>query len=142
MIAYLGLFTSALVAATILPMQSEAVLAGLLIAASHPASILVIVATTGNVIGSVINWYIGRYLLKFRDKRWFPGSGRQLERAQNWYGRYGRWSLLGSWLPVIGDPLTVVAGLMREPLISFLALVTLAKATRYILLAAATLAWL
>lgn len=142
MIAYIGLFISAFVAATVLPMQSEAVLVGLLVAASHPISVLVIVATIGNVLGAVINWYLGRYLLIFREKRWFPSSQHQLERAQNWYRRYGRWSLLGSWLPIVGDPLTVVAGLMREPLISFVVLVTIAKGTRYILLAAVTLAWL
>jgi membrane protein YqaA with SNARE-associated domain len=142
MIAYIGLFISAFVAATVLPMQSEAVLVGLLVAASHPTSVLVIVATIGNVLGAVINWYLGRYLLVFREKRWFPSSQHQLERAQNWYRRYGRWSLLGSWLPIVGDPLTVVAGLMREPLISFVVLVTIAKGTRYILLAAVTLAWM
>lgn len=142
MIAYVGLFLSALVAATILPMQSEAVLVGLLIEGSHPVSALILVATLGNVLGAVINWYIGRYLLRFKGKRWFPSSDRQLARAQHWYGRYGRWSLLGSWLPFIGDPLTIAAGLMREPLASFLLLVTVAKAGRYILLAGATLAWL
>jgi membrane protein YqaA with SNARE-associated domain len=142
MIAYFGLFISAFLAATILPMQSEAVLVGLLVAASHPVSVLVIVATLGNVLGAVINWHLGRYLLIFREKRWFPSSQGQLERAQNWYKRYGRWSLLGSWLPVVGDPLTGIAGLMREPFISFLVLVTIAKGTRYVLLAAVTLAWL
>lgn len=142
MIAYLGLFLAAFAAATIFPFQSEAVLAGLLVAAVHPVILLVAVATLGNVLGSVVNWYLGRSLLTFRDRRWFPASGRQLDRAQAWYGRYGRWSLLGSWLPVIGDPLTVVAGLMREPIGSFLLLVTIAKGARYILLAAATLAWL
>lgn len=142
MIALSGLFLAAFAAATIFPFQSEAVLAGLLVAASHPAALLVAVATLGNVLGSVVNWVLGRYLLAFRDRRWFPVSAPQLARAQDWYGRYGRWSLLGSWLPVIGDPLTVVAGLMREPLPSFLLLVTIAKGARYILLAAATLAWL
>ena len=142
MIAYVALFLSALVAATILPMQSEAVLAGLLIAGSHPASILLIVATTGNVLGSLINWYLGRYLLHFKNRRWFPASDAQLERAETWYRRYGRWSLLGSWLPVVGDPLTVAAGLMREPLGPFLLLVTVAKGARYLVLAALTLAWL
>ncbi len=136
MIAYIGLFASALVAATLLPMQSEAVLAGLLAAAQHPASMLILVATVGNVLGSVINWSMGRYVLRYRDRWWFPGSERQLDRAQGWYRRYGRWSLLGSWLPVVGDPITVVAGLMREPLVPFLCLVTLAKGTRYLVLAA------
>ena len=142
MIAYVALFLSALVAATILPMQSEAVLAALLVAGAHPASLLLIVATTGNVLGSLINWYLGRYLLHFKDRRWFPASDARLEHAQTWYRRYGRWSLLGSWLPIIGDPLTVAAGLMREPLAPFLVLVTIAKGTRYIVLAALTLAWI
>jgi membrane protein YqaA with SNARE-associated domain len=141
-IAYAGLFLAALVAATVLPMQSEAVLVGLLVAGKHPAGALILVATVGNVLGSVINWYLGRFLLRYRDRRWFPVSGRQLARARVWYRRYGRWSLLGSWLPVVGDPLTVAAGLMREPLGPFLALVTIAKAGRYLALAAATLAWL
>ncbi|SFE18203.1 membrane protein YqaA, SNARE-associated domain [Sulfitobacter brevis] len=142
MIAYLSLFAAALVAATILPMQSEAVLVGLLATSTHPVAALILVATVGNVLGSVINWYLGRYLLNYKDRRWFPTSERQLARAQGWYHRYGRWSLLGSWLPLIGDPLTVVAGIMREPLGPFLILVTIAKASRYLVLAAATLAWL
>ena len=142
MISYVVLFTSALVAATILPMQSEAVLVGLLAAGGHPAFALIITATVGNVLGSVINWYLGRSFRRFEGRRWFPGSGSQLERAQSWYRRYGRWSLLGSWLPVVGDPLTVVAGLMREPLAPFLLLVTIAKGSRYLVLAALTLAWL
>lgn len=141
MIAYVGLFASALVAATILPMQSEAVLAGLLAAGGRPAVLLIVVATVGNVLGSVINWYLGRVLLRFKDRRWFPSSDVQLERAQRWYARYGRWSLLGSWLPVIGDPLTVVAGVMREPLGPFLLLVTVAKGGRYLVLAALVLSW-
>ena len=142
MIAYIGLFFSALIAATILPMQSESVLVGLLLASAYPVSTLIIVATVGNVLGSVINWYLGRYLLRFQQRRWFPCSGPQLSRAQNWYRRYGRWTLLGSWLPIVGDPLTVVAGVMREPLLPFLLLVTITKGTRYLVLAAITLAWL
>jgi membrane protein YqaA with SNARE-associated domain len=141
-IAYVGLFFSALIAATVLPMQSEAVLLGLLATKQYPVSILLVVATVGNVLGAVINWYLGRFLLGYKERRWFPTSEHQLARAQGWYRRYGRWSLLGSWLPVVGDPLTVVAGLMREPFGSFVLLVTIAKGTRYLLLAAAALAWL
>ena len=141
MIAYVGLFISALIAATILPMQSEAVLVGLLIEGSRPVVTLLLVATVGNVLGSVINWYLGRFSLRFKDRRWFPTSDDQLARAEGWYRRYGRWSLLLSWVPIVGDPLTVVAGVLREPLGSFLVLVTLAKGTRYVLLAALTLAW-
>jgi len=142
MIAYISLFASALIAATILPMQSEAVLVGLLLGGNHSVIVLLIVATTGNVLGSVINWILGRFALRFKNRSWFPASDTQLARAENWYRRYGRWSLLGSWLPIIGDPLTVVAGVLREPLGSFVILVTIAKATRYLVLAAITLAWM
>lgn len=141
MIGYIGLFLSALVAATVLPMQSEAVLAGLLLSGDRSVTVLLLVATVGNVLGSVINWVLGSYLLRFKDSRWFPSNDQQLERAQSWYRRYGRWSLLGSWLPVVGDPLTVVAGVMREPLVPFLLLVTLAKGARYVVLAALVLSW-
>lgn len=142
MIAYFGLFASALIAATILPMQSEAVLVGLLATGDYSVAVLLLVATVGNVLGAVINWWLGRYLLRFRDRRWFPVSQTQLTRAEGWYHRYGRWSLLGSWLPIIGDPLTVVAGVLREPIGPFLLLVTLAKGGRYVVLVMATLAWL
>ncbi len=142
MLAYLGLFASALIAATVLPMQSEAVLVALLFQGDRSVLILLIIATLGNVLGSVINWVLGRFLLRFQDHRWFPASEAQLLRAENWYRRYGRWSLLGSWLPVVGDPLTVIAGVLREPLPSFLLLVTIAKGARYTVLAGITLAWL
>jgi len=139
-IAYIGLFLSALVAATLLPMQSEAVLVALLLQGDHTVALLLAVATVGNVLGSVINWGLGRFALRYRHARWFPASEAQLERAQIWYSRYGRWSLLGSWLPIVGDPLTLVAGMMRTPLPGFVLLVTIAKGTRYVLLAALTLA--
>jgi membrane protein YqaA with SNARE-associated domain len=136
----LGLFMSAFGAATLLPLQSEAVLVGLLLLDAHPAWLLVAIATAGNVLGSVVNWLLGRYIEHFRDRRWFPITDAQRHRAQTFYHRYGRWSLLLSWVPIIGDPLTVVAGLMREPLHSFVGIVLLAKLGRYLVLAAATLA--
>lgn len=142
MIAYVGLFASALIAATILPMQSEAVLVGLLVSGDRPVTLLLVIATVGNVLGSVINWTFGRFLLRFRRRRWFPASDNQLARAESWYRRYGRWSLLASWMPVIGDPLTVVAGVLKEPIVPFVVLVTIAKGGRYLVLAAITLAWL
>ncbi|MGC1496693.1 MAG: YqaA family protein [Sulfitobacter sp.] len=142
MFAYIGLFASALIAATILPMQSEAVLVALLVEGKRSVVILLIVATTGNVMGALINWVLGRFALRFQNRRWFPASDQQLARAQEWYSRYGRWSLLCSWVPIVGDPITVVAGILREPLWSFVMLVTLAKGLRYLVLAALTLAWL
>ena len=136
---YAGLFLAALMAATILPLQSEAALVALLVAGAQPAWLLVAVASFGNVLGSVINWLIGRGIERFRDRPWFPVKPAALDRAQRWYRRHGKWSLLLSWAPIVGDPLTVVAGLAREPLPVFLLLVTIAKFGRYVVLAALTL---
>jgi membrane protein YqaA with SNARE-associated domain len=137
--AYAGLFFAAFVAATILPMQSEAVLVALLLVDVHPPWALIAVASVGNVAGSAVNWLLGRGIERFRNRRWFPVKTEALERAQRWYHRYGKWSLLLSWAPIIGDPLTVVAGVLREPFPVFLLLVTVAKVGRYMVLAAATL---
>jgi membrane protein YqaA with SNARE-associated domain len=139
LITYFSLFLTALVAATILPAQSEAVLAGLLLTREYPVWALIAVASAGNVLGSVVNWLLGRGIERFRDRRWFPVKPDALARAERWYRRYGRWSLLLSWAPIIGDPLTLVAGVLREPLPMFLALVTIAKVGRYLVLAAVTL---
>ncbi|MCC6632060.1 MAG: DedA family protein [Gammaproteobacteria bacterium] len=138
---YAGLFAAAFVAATLLPAQSEAVLTGLLLDGGYPLLTLLAVASAGNVLGSVLNWMLGRGVERFRERAWFPVKGAALDRAQRWYQRYGKWSLLASWAPVIGDPLTVAAGLMREPLPVFLLLVTIAKVGRYIVLAVAVLYW-
>lgn len=135
--AYGGLFVAAFVAATLLPAQSEAVLAGLIVNGGYSLALLVVVATIGNVLGSLVNWVLGRQVKRFKDRRWFPASPTALARAENWYRRYGRWSLLLSWVPIIGDPLTLVAGTLKEPLWSFLALVSVAKLTRYLAVAAA-----
>jgi len=137
--AYGGLFLAAFGAATLLPLQSEAVLIGLLLTGKYAVWALLTVATAGNVLGSAVNWLLGRYIERWRHKRWFPLSGDKLRRAQRAYQRFGQWSLLLSWVPVIGDPLTVLAGVMREPFLRFMLLVLIAKAGRYILLTAVTL---
>ena len=139
---YAGLFLAALAAATILPTQSEAALVGLLLTETYPVALLVSVASVGNVMGSLINWALGRGIERFRERSWFPASPATLDRASKWYLRYGRWSLLASWVPVIGDPLTVVAGVLREPVWSFLLLVTVAKLGRYLILTGITLNWM
>lgn len=139
--AYLGLFLSALGAATLLPLQSESVLVALLFSAAYSPWALLAVASVGNILGSLLNWLLGRYLEHFRHKSWFPVSDARLQQAQRGYARYGRWSLLLSWMPVIGDPLTLVAGVMRERLWVFLLIVSLAKTTRYAVLIALTLGW-
>lgn len=139
--SYFGLFIAAFGAATLLPMQSEAVLVGMLLSGRYVVATLLLVATFGNVLGSLVNWLLGRSVERLRHKRWFPVSEAKLEKAQKFYLRYGRWTLLLSWVPIIGDPLTMVAGVMREPWWSFLLIVTFAKGLRYLLLAALTLSW-
>lgn len=134
-----GLFAISFVAATILPAQSEAVLVGVLVAGTHSPLLLVGVASLGNVLGAVVNWALGRGIERFRNRRWFPVSPSMLDRATGWYRRWGRWSLLVSWAPFGGDALTVAAGVLREPLWSFVLLVTIAKTARYLVLAVATL---
>jgi membrane protein YqaA with SNARE-associated domain len=137
--ALAGLFASAFIAATILPAQSEAVLIAMLLASDYAPWLLVLVASVGNVLGALLNWGIGRRIAHYQNRPWFPATPGQLDRAMRWYSRWGRWSLLLSWLPIGGDALTVVAGVLREPLASFLALVTIAKTGRYVVLAAFTL---
>ncbi|MBA8881333.1 YqaA family protein [Phyllobacterium myrsinacearum] len=138
---YAGLFAAALIAATILPMQSEALLAGLLLTHSYPAFALIAVASVGNILGSVVNWLLGRGIDQFRHRKWFPASEAQLDRASRWYQHYGKWTLLLSWVPVIGDPLTVIAGVLREPLWSFVLLVSIAKTVRYLVVFALVSGW-
>jgi len=140
--SYLGLFLAAFGAATLLPLQSEAVLVGMLLSERYAAVILLAVATTGNVLGSVVNWYLGRSVERFRHRRWFPVSERHLDTAQRAYRLHGRWALLLSWVPIIGDPITLVAGVLREPLWSFVLVVTIAKGFRYLVLVALTLGWI
>ena len=136
---YAGVFFVALLSASILPLQSEAVLVGLLLSETHPVWLLLAVASTGNVLGSLVNWYLGKYLQHFQHRRWFPVKPDQLDKASRWYQKYGKWSLLLSWVPIIGDPLTVIAGVLREPFVPFLLLVTVAKVSRYLVLAGITL---
>ena len=132
--ALAALFAAAFGAATILPFQSEIVLAGLVFRDMAPIWLIVAVASVGNTLGSVLNYLLGLGVERFRHSRWFPVTERQLERAQDWYGRWGVWSLLLSWAP-FADALTVAAGVMRTPFPLFLALVAVAKTGRYVALA-------
>ncbi|WP_237214410.1 YqaA family protein [Falsiroseomonas oryziterrae] len=139
LVTYAGLFAVALGAASILPMQSEPVLVALLLLAEQPVWALVAVASLGNTLGSCVNWLLGRWVERYRDRRWFPVPPDKLARAEGWYHRWGRWSLLMSWAPIVGDPLTVISGVLREPFWSFLLLVAIAKTGRYVVLTLATL---
>jgi len=130
MISYLLLFGSAFLAATILPFYSELFLVAMLREGGDPI-LLVTVASLGNTLGAVVNWLLGLYLLRFQDRRWFYFSKQQIDSAQVWFRRYGFWSLLFAWIPIGGDALTLIAGILRVRLWLFLLLVATGKTLRY-----------
>lgn len=103
----------------------------LLIQRPPDAVTLFIAATAGNTAGAALNWMMGRFLKRFEDRRWFPASPGRIERASAWFSKFGMGLLLFSWVPVVGDPLTVAAGLLRIRFVPFLLLVALGKAARY-----------
>ncbi|MEM1155646.1 MAG: YqaA family protein [Pseudomonadota bacterium] len=131
--AYLGLFASAFLAATLVPAYSELVLVGLVSAGYNPLALWAW-ASVGNTLGSVVNWALGRYLLNYQDSRWFPFKPDKLGVSQRWFQKYGVWSLLFAWLPVGGDALTFIAGIMRVRFGVFVLLTAIGKATRYAIL--------
>ena len=132
MLSYFLLFMSAFGAATLLPLQSEAVLVTLLLKGQYSALLLISIATLGNVLGSCVNWWLGLKIEQFKHRKWFPVSEKRLQQAQSFYHKYGFYSLLLSWAPIIGDPITLVAGLFKENFWRFLAIVIIAKAGRYL----------
>lgn len=131
------LFLSAFGAATLLPLQSEAVLLGLLVQNKQHAVLLIAVASLGNILGSCVNWYLGLKIEYYKNKKWFPVSADKMLKAQKTYQKYGYWSLLLSWVPIIGDPITLIAGLLKENLVRFLLMVSIAKIGRYLFVYAA-----
>lgn len=137
----IGLCLNAFLAATLLPIPSEVMFVALV--TDHHSSLvrLWIFATLGNVAGALCNWVLGRLFRHYQDRRWFPFNRRTIEKAQQRFARHGAWWLLLAWLPVIGDPLTFVAGVLRISLPLFLLLVTLGKGGRYLVLILAVDAW-
>ena len=128
---YLSLFIISFLAATILPFSSELTVAGLMATSNYDNLLLLIVASLGNILGSVVNWALGFYSRKLSKKKWFPFKDEQIERSSKWFNKFGIWSLLFAWVPIIGDPLTLAAGLLRVKFIEFLILVTIGKVSRY-----------
>lgn len=131
MIAYISLFASALLAATLIPFSSEALLVTLALQPDYHWGYLWMAATAGNVLGALVNWGLGYLLLHYRQHRWFPFNQQQIDSGTRLYQRYGFWSLLFCWLPVIGDPLSLIAGVMRFPWLPFIMLVSIGKGLRY-----------
>ena len=131
---YLSLFFISFLAATILPFSSELSLAGLITTSNYDNVLLLIVASFGNVLGSVVNWVLGFYSRNLTIKKWFPFKETQIERSSKWFSKFGKWSLLFAWVPIIGDPLTLVAGLLRVRFLDFIILVAIGKVSRYLLI--------
>ena len=129
---YLSLFFISFLAATVLPFSSELTLAGLISTSNYDNLLLLVFASFGNVLGSVFNWGLGFYARNLTIKKWFPFKETQIERSSKWFSKFGKWSLLFAWLPIVGDPLTFVAGLLRVRFLDFIILVAIGKVSRYL----------
>ena len=137
--AYSTLFISSFLSSTVLPGHSEITLITFILLKKYSHFLLIFFASLGNILGSVVNWYLGFYITKFVNKSWFPFKKKQLDKASSWYLKYGKWSLFFTWVPIIGDPLTIVAGIFRVPLIIFITIVSISKVLRYIFVGYITL---
>jgi membrane protein YqaA with SNARE-associated domain len=131
-LGYLQLLLFSFLAATFLPFSSEVILTTMYLSKNFNIFILLIVASIGNISGSLFNWYLGKKILIFKDKKWFPISNDRLKKSEKFFQKYGVWSLLLAWVPIIGDPLTMIAGVLRIKLIVFLIFVSISKISRYI----------
>ena len=135
---YLGLFSASFLAATILPLSSEVVLSYLLLNAYDPI-LLNVVATFGNVLGALTNYALGYWASVFLVRKVLGISQETLLKAERRFKKYGVYSLFFAWVPVIGDPLTVVAGILKINVFIFLVLVTTGKLLRYVVISYAIL---
>ena len=120
--------------ATIIPFGSEMYFATLLSLGKYNSFLLLVSASIGNVLGSVFNWVCGYYVNYFIKKPWFPISENKIQKGTKVFNKYGKWSLLLSWVPFIGDPITFVAGTLRYSLIPFVILVSIGKVGRYLVI--------
>ena len=128
------LFFSALVSSTLFPGGSEVLLL-LRLNEGGNVIMLVAIATFGNILGSLITYSMGRLGNEALHRKWLRISETQTEKAELWFAKYGTPSLLLAWLPIVGDPLCLAAGLLRCHLMIFLLLVTIGKLLRYALIA-------
>jgi membrane protein YqaA with SNARE-associated domain len=133
-VIYLSLLFISFLAATILPFSSELTLAGLISTSNYDNLLLLVFASFGNVLGSVFNWGLGFYARNLTIKKWFPFKETQIERSSKWFSKFGKWSLLFAWVPIVGDPLTFVAGLLRVRFLDFIILVAIGKVSRYLII--------
>jgi len=130
--SYFQLSLISFLAATILPFSSEVVLTTMYLSNSFEPYFLLIFASIGNIMGSITNWYLGKKITLFQNRKWFPVSPDQLERSRKYFQKYGLWSLLLAWVPIIGDPLTLLAGVLKVRFGIFFLLVSISKISRYV----------
>jgi len=128
--SFLSLFLTSFASATLLPGGSEALFVYLLSEHLNPI-LLLVVATIGNTLGSFVNYILGKYATDFALSKGYMKE-KHLQKATSLFEKYGAWSLLFSWLPIIGDPLTFVAGIVRYAWWKFVIIVCFAKLARYI----------
>lgn len=128
--SYFSLFLTSFASATLLPGGSEALFVYLLSEHLSPI-LLLLVATLGNTLGSFVNYILGKYATDFALSKGYI-KAKHLTKASSLFEKYSAWSLLFSWLPIIGDPLTFVAGIVRYAWWKFLLIVCFAKLARYI----------
>ena len=130
---YLILFISAFGSATLLPLGSEALLI-YNIKEGFNIYALLLIATFGNVLGSILNYYLGlkgeEYLV---DKKLV--KQKYIDSSKRYFDRFGAFSLLFAWLPIIGDPITFIAGVLKYNFKLFLVLVVISKLGRYLFIA-------
>ncbi|HUW68343.1 MAG TPA: YqaA family protein [Candidatus Nanoarchaeia archaeon] len=131
---YHGLFLASFLASTIFPLGSEAFVI-LLITKNFNIYYVILVASVGNFLGACTSYYIGFAGRMHIIEKYFGVSKSQLERAEKWFTKYGSWSLLFTWLPIVGDALPMMAGIMKLRFVMFSILVFIGKFLRYAVLA-------
>lgn len=130
---YAGLFVVSFLAATLVPLGSEVFVVSMALSGYHPG-FLFAAATTGNTLGAITNYYVGRYGTNFLFSRYIRVDAGKRQRIENQFQKYGSPVLFFAWVPVVGDPLTVVAGGLNLNLYVFTSWVVLGKAFRYALI--------
>ena len=126
--AELVLFFSAFLAATILPFSSEAAVA-LSLQNNMPVLNVMLSASSGNILAIVLNYYLGYFLYEQTKTKLL--SSKTGKKAFSFGHRYGYFALLFSWLPIVGDPITLVAGLIRMHFFWFVVIAGSLRVLRY-----------
>ena len=130
--SYFQLLLFSFLAATILPFSSEILLSTMYMTGSFQTLNLLVIASLGNISGSIVNWYLGKKINFYQKKKWFPVSSDRLKKSEYYFQKYGLWSLLLSWVPIIGDPITLFAGILNVRFQIFVILVSISKISRYV----------